>query len=63
MIQYLFRGEVQTLHDAEERYLNDAIPEILELLRSPLSNQELSEHPLLNLILAHGGRGKEDSLL
>ncbi len=63
VIQYLLRGEARTLHEAEEKYLDAAIPEILELLRGPLTNEELSRHPLLNLVRAHGSRGWEDSLL
>jgi hypothetical protein len=63
VIRLLFRGEVQTLWEAEEKYLDAAIPEILELLRGPLSNAELSTHPLLTLLRRHGSRGWEDSLL
>jgi len=63
VIQLLLRGEAQTLHEAEEKYLDAAIPEILDLLRGPLDNDELSRHPLLNLVLAHGSRGWEDSIL
>jgi hypothetical protein len=63
VIQLLLRGEARTLHEAEEKYLDAAIPEILDLLRGPLSNDELARHPLLNLIRAHGSRGWEDSLL
>jgi len=63
VFQLLLRGEAQTLHQAEEKYLDAAIPEIVELLGSPLTNHELSQHPLLSLILAHGSRGWEDSIL
>ena len=63
VIQLLLQGRAQTLHEAEERYLDAALPEVLELLASPLSNEELSRHPLLSLFLAHGSRGWEDSLL
>ena len=63
VILLLLRGEARALHEAEEKYLDAALPEILELLRGPLSNDELARHPLLNLILAHGSRGWEDSLL
>jgi hypothetical protein len=63
VIQLLLRGEAETLHDAEEKYLDSAIPEILELLAGSLSNEELAGHPLLNLVLAHGSRGWEDSIL
>lgn len=63
MIQLLLQGQARTLHEAEEKYLDSAIPEILDLLRGPLANAELARHPLLNLVLAHGSRGWEDSLL
>jgi hypothetical protein len=63
VIQLLLRGEAQTLHEAEQKYLDAAIPEVLDLLRGPLSNDELARHPLLNLMLAHGSRGWEGSIL
>lgn len=63
VIRMLLRGEAQTLHEAEEKYLDAAIPAILDLLGGPLSNEELARHPLLNLVLAHGSRGWEDSIL
>jgi hypothetical protein len=62
VIDILLRGEAQTLHEAEEQYLNAAIPEVLGLLAGPLSNEELSRHPLLRMLLRHGSRGWEDSL-
>lgn len=61
--QLLLRGEARTLHEAEEMYLNAAMPEVLNLLRSSLDSRQLSKHPLLNLMLAHGSRGWEDSIL
>ena len=63
VIQLLYCGEAQTLHEAEEQYLDQALPEILSLIGSSLSNNELARHPLLHLILAHGSRSWEDSLL
>jgi hypothetical protein len=63
VIQLLLRGEARTLHEAEEKYLDAAIPQLLELLGSPLDNEALSKHPLLKLVLAHGSRGWEDSTL
>jgi hypothetical protein len=63
VIQLLLCGEAQSLHEAEEKYLDAAMPEILALLRGPSSNEELARHPLLNLVLAHGSRGWEDSIL
>src|SRR5216684_3957041 len=46
VIRLLLRGEARTLHEAEEKYLDAAIPEVLDLLRGPLSNDELARHPL-----------------
>ena len=63
VFRLLLSGEAKTLHEAEEKYLDSAIPEILELLRSPLSDEELARHPLLQMIRAHGSRGWEDSIL
>jgi hypothetical protein len=63
VILLLLRGEAQTLHEAEEKYLDAALPEMLRLIGSPLSNEELAGHPLLQLVRAHGSRGWEDSLL
>lgn len=63
IFQILVRGEAQTLHEAEERYLDASMSEILALIASPLTNEELERHPLIQMILAHGSRGWEDSLL
>ena len=63
VIQLLLRGEAEKLHEAEEKYLDAALPQILELIGGPLDNVALSRHPLLNLVLAHGSRGWEDSIL
>ncbi len=62
VICFLLSGAATTLHDAEEMYLDASLPQVLELLRGPLSDQELSRHPLLLLLLAHGSRAREDSL-
>jgi hypothetical protein len=58
----LISGEAATLHEAEELYLNRSMPEIVRLLASDLSDQELVNHPLLVLLRSHGSRGWEDSL-
>jgi hypothetical protein len=63
VVQLLLRGEAQTLHEAEEKFLNAAIPDLLKLLAGSLRKEELARHPLLNLVLAHGSRGWEDSVL
>ena len=63
LVDLLVRGEARSLHDAEEKYLDAAIPEMLALLAGPLRNDELAKHPLLNMVRAHGSRGWEDSIL
>lgn len=63
VIRLLLSGEARALHEAEEKYLDSAMPEILELIGSPLSNDELARHPLMQLLLAHGSRAREDSIL
>jgi len=60
VIRLLLSGEVKTLYEAEEKYLDSAMPELLELLASPLSSQELARHPLIEMLLAHGSRPRED---
>jgi hypothetical protein len=62
VIQLLLSGAAVTLEEAEEMYLDASLPRLLELLRSPLSDEELSRHPLLTMLLSHGSRGREDSL-
>ncbi len=63
VIRLLLSGEARILHEAEEKCLDSAMPEILELLAGPLSREELVRHPLLQLLRAHGSRGWEDSIL
>ncbi len=62
VILLLLSGEARTLHKADEKYLDPAMPEILDLLASPLSGEELSSRPLLQLHLAHCSRAWEDSI-
>ena len=50
VIRLLLSGKARTLHEAEEKYLDSAMPEILDLLRSPLTDEELARHPLLQMI-------------
>jgi hypothetical protein len=59
----LLTGQAQTVHEAEEMYLDAAYAQVLALLASPLSNEELGRHPLLVLYRSHGSRPREDSLL
>ena len=62
VIALLLSGESMTLHEAEERYLDQSIPLVLELLRGPMGDEELGQHPLMRMLVAHGSRGREDTL-
>ena len=59
----LVSGGARTVHEAEEMYLDSAYGDVLALLASPLSDEELGRHPLLALFRSHGSRPREDSLL
>lgn len=59
----LITGKAKTLHEAEEMYLDSALPEAYALLASGLSDEELGKHPLLVMYRRHGSRGWEDSIL
>lgn len=63
VVHLLLTGQARTEAEAEEMYLNASLPEVLRLLQSPLSDEELGRHPLLVLFRRHGSRGWEDSLL
>jgi len=63
ILALLLQGEAKTLHEAEEKYLDAAMPQILKLLGSSASNEELATHPLLRMVLSHGSRSWEDSVL
>lgn len=58
----LLEGRAQTLREAEELYLDSCLPEVLALLQSPLSDDELARHPLMQMLRAHGSRWWEDAL-
>jgi hypothetical protein len=59
----LLTGRARTVHEAEVMYLDAAYAQVLALLASPLSNEELGRHPLIALYRTHGSRPREDSLL
>ena len=63
VLHLLLTGQAQSVAEAEVMYLDASLPEVLRLLQSPLSNEELGRHPLLVLFRRHGSRGWEDSLL
>jgi hypothetical protein len=55
-------GEADTVTDAEEKYLNANIDQVIALVEGPLSDEEFREHPLITLLLSHGSRDWEDSV-
>ena len=63
VLHLLLTGQAGSVAEAEEMYLNASLPEVIRLLQSPLSNEELGRHPLLVMFRRHGSRGWEDSLL
>lgn len=62
VVALLLAGQAQSLEEAQEQYLNAHLAEVVELVRSPLSDEEFRRHPLISLLLACGSRGSEDSL-
>jgi len=63
VLQRILSGRAKSPDEAEELFLDESLPAILELIGSPLPNEELEGHPLLALLRSHGLRGREDSLL
>jgi hypothetical protein len=59
----LLTGEAANVFEAEERFLDSAFADVLALLQSPLSDEELGNHPLMVLFLSYGSPAREDSLL
>lgn len=58
----LLSGRAETLRQAEELYLDSCLPEVLRLLESGLSDEELGRHPLMAMLRSHGSRGWEEAL-
>jgi hypothetical protein len=63
VLQLILCGRAKSLDEAEELFLDQALPAIVELIGSPIGNAELESHPLLVLLRSRGVRGREDSLL
>lgn len=59
----LLTGGATTVEEAEEIVLNTSFDAVTDLLRSPLTDDELGRHPLLALYRTRGSRPKEDDLL
>jgi hypothetical protein len=62
VIELLLSGRASTAEEAEELYLDASIPDVIRLAASDLTDAEFRSHPLIQLLLAHGSRGREDSL-
>jgi hypothetical protein len=58
----LLSRQATTVREAEELYLDSCLPEVLQLLQSGLSDEELGRHPLMQMLRAHGSRGWEESV-
>jgi hypothetical protein len=63
IIQMLLRGDAETVAEAEEIYLDANLHRVIELVESALSDEEFRAHPLITLLLSHGSRDFEDSIL
>jgi hypothetical protein len=62
VVGMLLRGEAATAAEAERRYLDAHIPDIVALVKSPLSDGDFRAHPLIVMLFAHGSRPWEDAL-
>lgn len=62
VVGMLLREEATTAHEAESRYLDAHIADIVALVESPLSDAEFRRHPLIMMLFSHGSREWEDSL-
>jgi hypothetical protein len=60
--QLLLRGQAETLREAEELYLDSCLSEVVWLLQSGLSGEELGRHLLMRMLRANGSRGWEEAV-
>ena len=67
IMELLLTGQAATAREAERKFLDDNVEliteQVIELVVSDLSEDELSLHPLTLLLRGHGSRHWEDSLL
>jgi hypothetical protein len=59
--QLLLSGRAETLREAEELYLDSCLPQVVRLLESELSDEELGRHPLMRMLRSHGSRPWEEA--
>ena len=60
--ELLISGRAGTMAEAEGMFLDAHLEDVAELAQC-LSDEEFSRHELVRLLLAHGSRPWEDSLL
>ena len=60
--QFLLTGQASTPSEGERQYLESHLDEVIQLMQSPLSEEEFRRHPLIALLFSHGSRGWEDSV-
>lgn len=62
IVDLLLSGRASTVEEAEELYLDEHLMDVIALAQSPLTDAQFRRHPLIELLLARGSRGWEDSL-
>lgn len=63
IVQHLLTGRAHSASEAECLYLAEHLGEVIDLVNSPLSDEEFRRHPLIAILLSQGSRGWEDSIL
>jgi hypothetical protein len=61
IVELLLSGKAASVDEAEELYLDASISEVLRLVKSDLTDAEFRSHPLIQLLMSRGSRGREDS--
>jgi len=63
VVQLLLTGRADTVQAAERLYVEEHLDEVIDLVNSPLSDEEFRQHPLIATLLSRGSRGWDDSIL
>jgi hypothetical protein len=61
--QLILNGEAENPSEAERMYLDRNLYKVVDLVNSPLTDDQFRDHPLIRLLFSHGSRGWEDSLM
>jgi hypothetical protein len=62
VMRLVFSGQAKTYRDAEDFYLNQSLGEIASLAGSDMTDEELAQHPLFQMLVRNATPGWEDSL-